>query len=80
MARRLDKPNAWGGSTDHSIEIAALQWMAGISEDLQDSLVYGTAAELLASHDQTGISLDEWLAPRMLVEHLLGKPIIESGV
>jgi hypothetical protein len=33
---------------------------------------------LLQAHDETGISLDYWLAPRLLVERLIGGPIIEN--
>lgn len=38
------------------------------------------AAELLQGHDDTGLSLDHWLAPRMLVEMLIGRSIIENEV
>jgi hypothetical protein len=33
---------------------------------------------LLQAHDETGISLDDWMAPRLLVERLIGRPIIEN--
>ncbi len=38
---------------------------AGEATDVQDSLVFAVAAELLQAHDETGISLDDWMAPRL---------------
>lgn len=34
--------------------------------------------DLLQAHDETGISLDDWLSARLLVELLIGKPILEK--
>jgi hypothetical protein len=38
------------------------------------------AADLLESHDETGISLYNWKAAREFVERQLGQPILPSGV
>ncbi len=78
MSRRLEKPNASGGTTDHSEEIARLRVRAR-SKEHYDALVYELCADLLASHDDSGISLDNWTA-RALVELLIGQEITESGV
>lgn len=94
MARRLDKPNQYGGTTDHSDEIAELRRMAKEVLDEGDSISddgeftdsrggYVTlmlAADLLEAHDQTGISLDDWPYAREFVEGLLERPIIPNLV
>jgi hypothetical protein len=81
MARRLPGGEAFDYRTcDHSEEIARLRQQAGLSSERQQALVCAVAAELLQAHDETGISLDEWLAPRMLVELLIGHSIIENEV
>lgn len=79
MGRRLDKPNASGGTTDHSEEIKRLRERAKTKEHY-DQLIYNLAADLLVSHDESGISLDNWLYARRLVELLIGQEIVESGV
>lgn len=79
MARRLDKPNATGGNTDHGEEVARLRERAK-SKERYDQLVYLLAADLLESHDQSGIALDNWGPARDLVELLIGDEIIESGI
>lgn len=79
MARKLDKPNRYGGTTDHSEEVRRLRERAKTKERY-DALVYNLCADLLISHDETGIALDNWLYARDLVELLIGTEIIESGV
>lgn len=79
MAQRLPGGAAFHyRRSDHSKEIAQLRRQAGAATESQDALVFAVAAELLQAHDQTGISLDDWLAPRLLVERLIGGPIIEN--
>jgi hypothetical protein len=81
MARRLPGGEAFHyRKSDHAEEIARLRERAGLSDERQQALVYAVAAELLQAHDETGISLDDWLAPRLLVELLIGGPIIENEV
>lgn len=79
MSRRLEQPNASGGTTDHSQEIARLRSRAKTKEHY-DKLVYELAADLLETHDASGISLDDWTVARALVELLIGDSIIESGI
>lgn len=79
MASRLEKPNASGGNTDHSLEIWELREKAK-KKERYDALVYELCADLLQSHDESGIALDDWTAARDLVELLLGESIIESGI
>lgn len=79
MSHKLDKPNASGGNTSHSEEIARLRERAKTKERY-DALVYELAADLLQSHDESGIALDSWTPARDLVEMLIGEPIIESGI
>lgn len=38
------------------------------------------AADLLEMHDQGGISLDNWVSARSLVEELIHSRILENGV
>lgn len=79
MSRKLDKPNASGGNTDHSGEIIWLREKAKYKERY-DALVWELAADLLEAHDESGIALDDWKSARDLVEMLIGEPIIESGI
>ena len=80
MAERLNGgPENNFRTTDHSAEIAALRAKAE-SKEHYDRLVYLTAAELLAVHDEMAINLDIWESPRALVELLIGGPILEIGV
>lgn len=68
--------------TDHSQEIAALRVQSrrlmrkhpAESATLEQAIAnaaFETAAALLEVHDDTGISLDEWIGPRQLVERCL---------
>ncbi len=70
--------------TDHSEDIVCLRadaeserLLAGGSAFV--ALALDTAAELLEVHDDTGISLDNWTAPRAFVELLIKHPITENG-
>jgi hypothetical protein len=67
-------------TTDHSQEIAELREKKPYYGIEIHRLVYATCAELLQAHDETGISLDDWEAPRLLIETVLGKPILENGI
>ena len=80
MARRLDEPNRYGGTTDHSEEIAELRAMAAEAEERESFVMINLAADLLEAHDQTGISLDDWPYARQFVEQILTEPILPNGV
>lgn len=81
MGRRLDEPNQWGGTTDHSEEILLLRLHADMARvDRDFSLSLRLAADLLEAHDQTGISLDTWRVARAFVERAIGHSIITNGV
>lgn len=88
MATRLDPPVNCR-TTDHADEISRLRdterAYARLGPTITNTertvgLAYAVAADLLSSHDETGISLDNWRFARNLVEHLLGQPILENGV
>jgi hypothetical protein len=81
MARKLDKPNASGGTTDHSVEIAVLRQLAYEVRFNHNLLIQlNLAADLLESHDQSGISLDNWSWARQYVESYIGVRVIPNGV
>lgn len=78
MAKRLPGGEAFGyRRSDHSEEIAELRTQVG-DGTVVEALTRALAADLLQGHDETGISLDEWLSARLLVECLIGKPILEN--
>jgi phosphosulfolactate phosphohydrolase-like enzyme len=78
MARRLPGGEAFQyRRSDHSVEIAQLRTRVG-DGTVANALTLAVAADLLEAHDETGISLDDWLSARLLVELLIGKPIIEN--
>lgn len=74
--------------TDHSEDIARLRrsatkwaFKAGQTESrdlMLQALAQQAAAALLEVHDATGISLDNWVGPRGLVEFLIEHPIQEN--
>lgn len=66
-------------TTDHSGEIAWLRLQGVTEPDRLRALAYLVAADLLQGHDETGLSLDEWEAPRELVELMLGHPVLDNG-
>lgn len=78
MARRLNQPNATGGSTDHSEEVSWLWTESTKQSDRDRQLEFMLAAELLQCHDETGISLDDWPVARQFVERRLAKDIIPN--
>jgi hypothetical protein len=84
VARRLDKPNRYGGTTDHEDEIKLLRYVADRIMEFNPPnterwvVNLNLAADLLESHDQSGISLDDWVWARRFVEHYLGKSIIPN--
>lgn len=78
MARRLEEPNAYGGTTDHAEEIALLRYLAGELNSESIVVDLNLAADLLEAHDQTGISLDDWPFARRFVERYVGKSIIPN--
>jgi hypothetical protein len=67
--------------TDHTTAIAKMREEAQNFHhcDLR-RLAREVAADLLEMHDDTGISLDTWVAARELVETFTGSPITENGV
>jgi len=65
-------------TTDHSDEIAQLREMADKAEERHEKVTIHLAADLLQSHDDTGISLDDWPYARQFVEFYLGKPILPN--
>ncbi len=78
MARRLPGGEAFQyRRSDHSVEIAQLRTQVG-DGTVVSALTLAGAADLLEAHDETGISLDDQLSARLLVELLIGKPIIEN--
>lgn len=79
MARRLSGgPEDGFRTTSHDAEIAQLNWTADQCTDRDEMLAWRLAAELLSSHDMTGISLDDWPTARQFVERKLGKPILPN--
>lgn len=88
MATRLNPPQNCR-TTDHTEEIERLRRSEAVyarfgtnitNTERTIGLAYAVAADLLQAHDDTGISLDNWLYARNLVEHLLEAPILENGV
>lgn len=79
MGRRLDKPNASGGTTDHSELVARLR-VRSRQKERYDQIVYELAADLLEMHDSSACSLDNWKPARDLVELLVGEEILESNI
>jgi hypothetical protein len=79
MARRLpgDARHHFR-TTDHADEIALLKALALAKPRGLERLSYTLAADLLSSHDDTGISLDDWPAARQFVELLLGSPVLPN--
>ncbi len=79
MARRLSFGPENCRTTDHAVEIA---WLRLPREDdsFMDALMRELAADLLEAHDDTGISLDDWLPARLFVELLLDKKILINGI
>jgi ATP/maltotriose-dependent transcriptional regulator MalT len=68
-------------TTDHSVEIAETLSNANrIGADPLDALCSRLAAELLQSHDETGLSLDDWPTARRFVEHFTGVPVLPNLV
>ncbi|KNX38805.1 hypothetical protein [Luteipulveratus halotolerans] len=82
MALRLIGTAATGyRTTDHRDEIAMLRVSARFRErSLLEHRARLAAAALLACHDDTSISLDDWIEPRALVEYLLGRPILKNQI
>lgn len=80
MARKLDEPNRYGGTTDHSEEIAQLREYARYLDNHFDILCRFLAADLLEAHDQTGISLDDWPYARRFVEQFTESPVLPNCV
>lgn len=79
MPRRLDQPNRYGGTTDHSDVIEVLRLLGDIAHGME-GIELRLAADLLEAHDQTGISLDDWPNARRFVEVLSGVDVIPNGV
>jgi len=69
--------------TDHSDVVFQLRARARHGDthpDLtDDDVALLLAADLLETHDDTGISLDCWIAAREFVERLAGITITENG-
>lgn len=61
----------------HTQDIVTLRNKA--KNDPENKIALECAADLLETHDATGISLDNWDAPRKFVEQYLGKSIYENG-
>ena len=59
-----------------------IAWLRLPREDdsFMDALMRELAADLLEAHDDTGISLDDWLPARLFVELLLDKKILINGI
>lgn len=78
MPYRLTEPNAHGGMTYHGDIIASLRRMAAAADGDWDRICLNLAADLLASHDDSGVSLDDWPWARRFVESLIGRSIVPS--
>lgn len=85
--------NRSGGTTNHVEEIDQLRARAAELRTLrpnprppQDAVVVlevcalETAAALLEVHDASGISLDDWVGPRQLIDFFIGPRFLENGV
>lgn len=82
MSTRLDPPVNCR-TTDHSDEIAAMRvaveaimatfpFGLGCPDELRkDTVILMASATLLKCHDDTGVSLDDWLGPRQLITEAL---------
>lgn len=94
MGYKLTEPNATGGTTDHSEEVAEMEKFVAITM-AEDDVPYGmfletlickAASALLQDHDSSGGSLDHWTGPRELVIQaltIIGKDeedLISNGV
>lgn len=64
--------------TDHSDFIASLRARAAVADGDWDVTCLNLAADLLVSHDDSGVSLDDWPWARRYVETLAGLPIVPS--
>lgn len=82
MAKRLAGDGSTGfRSTDHRGEIDELLDRLNVTEpQTLEAMALMVSIDLLKAHDETGISLDDWVSARQLVEHLLGYPIMPNGV
>jgi hypothetical protein len=71
-----------GVYTDHSAAIAALRARCPSDTAALDDEQVATllAADLLEAHDDTGISLDNWISAREFVERRIGREIEPNGV
>lgn len=65
--------------SDHREQIITLQRRAEQAGSRQEAVDLELAADLLEAHDETGISLDGWVAAREFVERLAGITIEENG-
>lgn len=68
--------------TDHADDVARLRAQCPpdttpVLTDEQIALLL--AADLLEAHDDTGISLDNWIAAREFVERHIGRTIEENA-
>lgn len=67
--------------TDHADDVARLRAACppdtGPLTDMEVAALL--AADLLELHDQTGISLDCWIAAREFVERHIGRTLQENG-
>jgi hypothetical protein len=72
--------NAWGlQQTDHAEELAVIRAKADKASGM-DKVFIQLAADLLQSHDETGISLDDWPTARRFVEHFTGSPVLPNCI
>ena len=79
MARRLPFGPENCRTTDHAVEIAWLR-LPRDGASFMEALMHELAADLLEAHDDTGISLDDWLPARLFVELLLDRKILKNGI
>lgn len=87
MAELLSKPSPSGGTTSHADEIQELRDAAKVQADhglVATSVIYNAAADLLETHDSTGISLENFGAVGDLVNFALRDlgmaPYLPNGV
>lgn len=85
MSKYIDPATNHSRTTDHSEEISALRFLVDSTRNHEVAIIARAAADLLEVHDATGISLDDWIGPRNLVNFALsryttGGTLLPNGV
>lgn len=81
MAQRLSGgPEDNYRTTSHAEEVKFLRYLAETADRESEVIAFRLAADLLESHDQTAISLDDWPTARRFVELRLGQDILPNFI